>query len=388
VTSSAVLLASVSIATATFAAPKKHRSPRRHVKTERAPASAESTLAATVDNTLDSALESGPDAAASPARAPRALPSPSTAPPASASPPATPAASPAPASVPARLAVDDAVTEDRREPDRLTAPSDASAAWPLSFSIDAGLAILSQRFHSNGESRPGRLADYDYASQGVGARASARYVRSIGSTFRLGVAGEYTFAGATGVNAPTIAPDGTTRRVALSLESHRASLAVTPGAHVAALGGVDVDAEVGAAMLLDSVGIDPRAPLPSDRTIALLLGARVSAPALVRAFDRAIGLSIEAAHVGLVGDHAQTPGLEDGADASSRALLGTVEMSIALLPATASTQLSVFAAYHGALQSTRYAGPSVRNDARNGNASSAQRDQELHVSALGLRLAR
>jgi len=275
-------------------------------------------------------------------------------------------------------------------PDRDVGPAaerPPAAAGPLRLSVDGGLALLRQSFHSNGDVKPGRLDDYDFASEGVAAHVAAGYLWPLGTVFRLGVVGEYQVAGGTGVNAPVYAADGTRSNVRLSLQSHEAAVALASGAHANALGGVDVELHVGPALLANLVSADARAPLPSDRTIGLRTGVAVALPSLARAANRPVGVVVDAAYVGLLAQHAQTPNLEDGQSGRSHALMAGIELGYGLFASGARTQLSAFVAYRGVLQDSRYTGPSVRNDATNGNASSAERRQETHVASVGLRLA-
>ena len=96
--------------------------------------------------------------------------------------------------------------------------------------------------------------------------------------------------GATGVDAPSYS-EGRATSVRLSLESHEAVLGPTAGVHTSAMGGVDLEARLGAAMIVNYIGIDARAPLPSDRTLGMSAGARLSAPSLARIAERPMGFA-------------------------------------------------------------------------------------------------
>lgn len=272
------------------------------------------------------------------------------------------------------------------EPDRSGGEDDAKEHL-FSLSLDSGIAMVAQQFHSNAAPQPGRLAGYDYSAGGLGARLSARYAVPVGSTLRLGLVGFYQYAGATGVDATTYDRLGGKSTAQLSLESHHGAIAATGGVHANVLGGVDAEVELGSAILLNTIGIDDRAPLPSDRTMGLLGGIRIAAPAFTRIAGRPVGIALEGAYVGLLADHAQTENLKDGSTATTDAILGSIELAYGLFPTASRLQLAVLASYHGAVQSTQYTGPSQRIDAANGNATTGERTQSLHASALGLRLS-
>jgi hypothetical protein len=266
-------------------------------------------------------------------------------------------------------------------PDKAAAaPPKEVAAAPapvpaLEVEVDGGLAMMSQSFHSNGDSRPGRLADYDFAAQGLGAQLAVRRAWMLGSVFRAGVSGFYRFAGLTGVSTQQ-GPQS----VRLGLSSHQAAAGITAGAAMNALGGLVVDAHAAPAIVANYIETDARAPLPSDRTIGLLAGLRVAAPALALIGGRPLGLELDGSWMGL-GQSDQTANLEDGADRSSTTFLGGGALTYGL-----ATSLALTLGYHGSIQTTSYTGASVRNDAANGNATNGERVQSIHVAALGLRL--
>jgi hypothetical protein len=347
------------VASPTFGAPKKSKKPAKTAPAKPAP---ESETSAALSNALDSTLESDSrSATTTPSRAPEPVPGPR----------------PEPAGIaPPEAERDKVVTNEPPAPEH-----------PLALSLQVGMATLQQTFRSNGQVRPGRLDDYDYAAQGIAARIGFAHHFAIGPVLRLGLGGHYQYAGAGDMNTPAYEANGTKTTASLSLQSHQATAFGTVGAHASALGGVDLEAQVGPALFLNYIGIDARAPLPSDRSIGLRTGARIAAPALATAFDRSIGVSLTAAYFGLAAVHDQTPGLEDGTDASTSAFLGDAELTVGLLPRGAKTQFSMVLGYHAMLQDTTYSGSSVRNDATNGNASHGERSQENHAFMLGLALA-
>lgn len=267
------------------------------------------------------------------------------------------------------------------------APAGASAVLPFDVSLDGGVAVMMQSFHSNGESRPGRLADYDFAAQGASARLALRHAWSLGTVVRLGVGGFYRYAGLTGVNAPADSADGTRTNVRLGIQSHQAAATLTAGVRSTLFRGLALDAQVGPALLANYIEIDARAPLPSDRTIGVLSGLRLAAPALVQAGGHAVGVVLEGSWVGFAVAHDQTPNLEDGPKGSSKSLLLGAELAFGLLRSGAPTQVALTAGYQASLQSTTYDGASARNGPANGNVSAAERVGTMHVAALGVRLS-
>jgi uncharacterized protein YgiM (DUF1202 family) len=172
----------------------------------------------------------------------------------------------------------------------------------------AGVAILSQRFTSNGS---GSLSNYETSTNAFGAQLGLGVWGVVGKYVLLGADGSYTFAGAAAIRVPT-----TTTPVTLAVQAHTIDGGVSAGLHFRALGGVSLRLRLGGQLMLNLIAPSNAAKLPSDRVVGMTIAAALAIPALFRISDRPFGLQVIGG--GLVpAQRAQTVGLEDGAKSST-----------------------------------------------------------------------
>jgi opacity protein-like surface antigen len=162
-----------------------------------------------------------------------------------------------------------------------------------------GMAFLGQRFTSNST---GYLTNYETSSSGLDVDLELGYRYALGRWVYLGIDGDYRFAGITGfaVKAP-----GAT--VVLGEQVHDIDAGATAGAHFDVLGGLTVSLHLGLRMMLELVGQDAKAPLPSDRMTTMATAIRLEAPKIFAGLGARIDAEIMAP-----GSIAQTVGLGDG----------------------------------------------------------------------------
>ena len=246
----------------------------------------------------------------------------------------------------------------------------------LSPGARAGIAILSQRFTSNGT---GSLSNYQASTNAFGAQVGLGVFGTLGRYFLLGGDASYSFAGAAGLKY-VLPTDGSV--ITLGVQAHTIDGGLSAGVHFGALGGLSVRLRLGGQMVLNLVQPDVRTRLPSDRIIGMTIGAGVTAPALFTLAGRPFGVSLFAG--GLVpAQRAQTVGLEDGAQSSTFGAFFGGALSVVVMPANADKykgQLAVEASYSYEFAATHYTGLARRNN----TITVADRGSAQHLIALGL----
>ncbi|MGZ5761471.1 MAG: SH3 domain-containing protein [Caldimonas sp.] len=246
----------------------------------------------------------------------------------------------------------------------------------LSPGVRAGIAILSQRFTSNGM---GQLANYEGSTNAFGAQVGLGVFGTIGRYFLVGGDASYTFAGAAGLRY-IVPADGTA--VVLPVQAHTIDGGLSAGAHFAALGGFSVRVRLGGQMVLNLVQPDVRVKLPSDRILGMTIGLALAAPALFTLGGRPFGVSLFGG--GLVpAQRAQTVGLEDGPQSTTFGALFGGALSFTVMqpdPEKYKGQLAIEAAYQYEFVATHYTGLSRRNN----TITVADRGSAQHLISLGL----
>ncbi len=242
--------------------------------------------------------------------------------------------------------------------------------------VRAGIAILSQRFTSNGT---GALSNYESSTNAFGAQIGLGVYGTLGKYILLGADASYLFIG--GASLRYIQPtDGTA--VTLGVQAHDIDGGVSAGVHFGVLGGLSVRLRLGGQMMLNLIQPDVRAKLPSDRVVGMTIGLGLAAPALFTIAGRPLGLSIYGG--GLVpAQRAQTVGLEDGAQSTTfGAFFGGALTFTVMQPNLEAYrgQLALEASYAYEIAATHYTGLARRNN----TITVADRGSAQHLIALGL----
>jgi SH3-like domain-containing protein len=233
--------------------------------------------------------------------------------------------------------------------------------------VRAGIAILSQRFTSNGT---GLLSNYESNTNAVGIQIGLGYQRAIGQYFRLGIDGSYGFAGAAGVRYRTA--DGS--NPVLQVQAHAIDAGVRAGVHINKIGGVDIAVRLGGELQLNLIEASAKIPIPSDRILGMTIGLAIDMPALFYLSNRPFGLRAYAG--GLVpADRGQTGGLEEGKLSSTYGAAFGGSLTYSLYKG-----LSTEAAYTYGFTATHFEGQARRNS----TITSADRGSAQHLIALGL----
>ena len=238
----------------------------------------------------------------------------------------------------------------------------------------AGVAILSQRFTSNGSSL---LSNYEASTNAFGAQVGLGIWGALGKHALLGADASYTFAGAAALRVPTAAAP-----VKLAVQAHTIDGGVSGGLRFRALGGLSVRLRLGGQLVLNLIEPSNAAKLPSDRIVGMTIAAALAIPALFSIKDHPFGLHVIGG--GLVpAQRAQTVGLEDGAKSSTfGAFFAGGVMIQVMRPSTEN--------YHGSLTfdvdyayefaATHYTGQSRRL----ADVTIADRGSAQHLLSLGL----
>ncbi|MCU1279099.1 MAG: hypothetical protein JWM53_2645, partial [bacterium] len=246
----------------------------------------------------------------------------------------------------------------------------------LAPGVRAGIAILSQRFTSNGM---GQLANYEGSTNAFGAQLGLGVFGTLGKYFLLGGDASYTFAGAAGLRY--ILPSTGAAKV-LAVQAHTLDGGLSAGVHFNVVGGLSVRLRLGGQMVLNLVQPDPDVKLPSDRVVGMTIGAGLAAPALFTISGRPFGVSLYGGGV-VPAQRAQTVGLEDGPQSTTfGAFFGGV-LSFILMqpnPEKYKGQLAIEAAYQYEFVATHYTGLSRRNN----TITVADRGSAQHLISLGL----
>lgn len=216
----------------------------------------------------------------------------------------------------------------------------------IGFAI--GLGLDSQKVTSNGM---GMLSSYEAGTLGLAVRLYGAYERAVSRRFRLGLDGLYAFSGLGSFRVP--ASDGS--NVDLGLQFHTIRLRVVPGLHFDVLRGLDIRVPLGFLAMVSLVQPNVKAPLPSDRILAMNIELSVDLPALFLIRDHPIGLGLAG---GLIApaERAQTTGLEEGTSSTTLGASGRVELSFGM-----SKHAYLEFAYHLLFDNTKYSGQAVRN---------------------------
>jgi uncharacterized protein YgiM (DUF1202 family) len=242
--------------------------------------------------------------------------------------------------------------------------------------VRAGIAILSQRFTSNGM---GTLSNYEASTNAFGAQLGIGVYGTLGKYILLGGDVSYTFAGAAALRyiQPT---DGTT--VQLGVQAHTIDGGVSAGVHFNVVGGLSLRLRLGGQMVLNLVQPDVRVKLPSDRILGMTIGLALAAPALFTLAGRPFGVSLYGG--GLVpAQRAQTVGLEDGPQSTTFGAFFGGAISFVVMQQNQEKykgQLAIEAAYQYEFVATHYTGLSRRNN----TITVADRGSAQHLISLGL----
>lgn len=246
----------------------------------------------------------------------------------------------------------------------------------LAPSVRAGVAILSQRFTSNGT---GALSNYEASTNAMGVQLGLGIYGTIGKYLLLGADASYTFAGAASLRyiQPT---DGSV--VNLGIQAHTIDGGVSAGVHFGVLGGLALRLRLGGQMVLNLVQPDVRAKVPSDRIVGMTIGLGVTAPTLFRLGRLPLGAWAYAG--GLVpAQRAQTVGLEDGAQSSTFGAFFGGGLSLTVMRPNLESykgQLAIDLGYGYEFVATHYTGLSRRNN----TITLADRGSAQHLLSLGV----
>ena len=233
--------------------------------------------------------------------------------------------------------------------------------------VRAGVAILDQRFTSNGT---GPLSNYEASTDAFGLAIGLGYQRAIGKYFRVGLDGGYTFAGAAGVRYHSA--DGSDP--VLAVQTHTIDVGLRAGVHFNVIGGLDLGLRLGGEMQLNLIAASAKVPLPSDRVLGMTIGLSLDLPALFYLANRPFGL--HAYGGGLVpADRAQTVGLEEGRASETLGAYFGGGLSYGLFKG-----LALDALYSYSFAATHFVGQSRRNL----TITSADRGSAQHLITLGL----
>jgi uncharacterized protein YgiM (DUF1202 family) len=253
---------------------------------------------------------------------------------------------------------------------------ESTSANTLSATAQAGVAILGQRFTSNGS---GALTNYQADTDAFGLMIGLGYQRAVGKYLRLGLDGEYAFAGGGAVRYRTDAGN-----LILGVQTHTIDFGASAGVHFDVIGGLELGVRLGGEIGLNLIAPNLKAPLPSDRVVGMTIGAGASAPSLFRIAQRPVGLRI--AGGGLVpADRAQTPGLEDGTSSTTYGAFfgGAVTFGLTAPPTPGKKyvgNLLLAASYNYNIAATHYTGQSHRNV----TITAADRGSAQHLISFGL----
>jgi len=226
----------------------------------------------------------------------------------------------------------------------------------ISPGVRAGVAILSQRFTSNGT---GALTNYEANTNALGAQVGLGLFGALGRYFLLGGDASYSFAGAAALRVPQA--DGSTLK--LGIQAHTADAGLSAGVHFGVAGGLTLRLRVGGQMVLNLMQPDVRAKLPSDRILGMTVGLGLAVPALFSIGERPFGVWLGGS-VLAPADRAQTTNLEDGTQSSTFGGFFGGGLSFALMPVNQGRyrgQLALEAAYSYEVVATHYTGQSKRN---------------------------
>lgn len=246
----------------------------------------------------------------------------------------------------------------------------------LTPGVRAGIAILSQRFTSNGT---GALTNYESSTNAFGAQLGLGIYGTVGKYILLGGDASYTFAGAAQLRYVSPA-DGSA--INLPVQAHTIDGGVSAGLHFNVVGGLDVRLRLGGQMVLNLIQPDVRTKLPSDRIVGMTIGAGLAAPSLFRLGGRPFGLAVYGGGV-VPAQRAQTVGLEDGPQSSTFGAFFGGALSFQVMQPNAEKyrgSLAVEASYQYEFVATHYSGLSRRNN----TVTVADRGSAQHLISLGL----
>jgi uncharacterized protein YgiM (DUF1202 family) len=243
-------------------------------------------------------------------------------------------------------------------------------------SVRAGIAILSQRFTSNGT---GALSNYESSTNAFGAQVGLGVWGTLGKYLLLGGDASYTFAGAAALKYVNPADGGI---IKLSVQAHTIDAGLSAGLHFNVVGGLSLRVRLGGQMILNLIQPDVRTKLPSDRIVGMTIGLGLDAPALFTLGGRPLGAWLFGG--GLVpAQRAQTVGLEDGAKSSTFGAFFGGGLSFVVMPPDRDKykgQLAIEASYAYEFAATHYTGLSRRNN----TITLADRGSAQHLIALGV----
>ncbi len=271
---------------------------------------------------------------------------------------------------------DDAATADSAEATVVRDNWTTRGKVYLSPGVRAGIAILSQRFTSNGM---GALSNYESSTNAFGAQVGLGVYGTVGKYAFFGGDASYMFAGAAQLRyiLPT---DGTA--VTLAVQAHTIDGGVSAGVHFGVLGGLNLRVRIGGQMVLNLVQPDVRVKIPSDRVVGMTIGLGLNVPALFTLGGHPLGVSLYGGGV-VPAQRAQTVGLEDGAQSTTFGGFFGGALSFLVMQPNLDHykgQLAIEAAYSYEFLATHYTGLSRRNN----TITLADRGSAQHLISLGL----
>jgi uncharacterized protein YgiM (DUF1202 family) len=265
---------------------------------------------------------------------------------------------------------DDGVRMAAREKNEATlvaTPAESQGKNFFGIGVRAGVAIISQRFTSNGT---GALTNYDAGTTAAAVHVGAAYIRALGKWVRLGLDGSYAFAGGSGVRYRT-ADDS---QIILGMQTHTIDFGAQLGLHFNAIGGIDLRARIGGEIAMNLIQGNAKAPLPSDRIMGMTIGLGLSAPNLLTLANRPFGAHLFGWAL-VPAQRAQTIGLEEGTKSSTIGATFGGGLSYGLYKG-----LGLEANYSYGFVLTKYTGPAKRNT----SITAADRGNAAHLITLGL----
>jgi SH3-like domain-containing protein len=264
---------------------------------------------------------------------------------------------------------DDVRMAARQDPEMSLAATPAGSQGNnfLGIGARAGIAIISQRFTSNGT---GALTNYDLGTNAFGVQVGADYVRALGRYARLGLDASYAFAGGGGVRYHS--PDGS--QIVLALQEHDVNFGAQVGMHFGVIGGLELRARIGGEIIMNLIQGNAKAPLPSDRVMGMTIGLALAAPNLLTLANRPFGAHLFGWAL-VPAQRAQTIGLEEGEKSSTIGASLGGGFLYGLYKG-----LGLEANYQYGLVLTHYSGQARRNT----SITSADRGNATHLIAVGL----
>jgi hypothetical protein len=170
----------------------------------------------------------------------------------------------------------------------------------------AGLAIIQQRFTSNGT---GALTNYEAQTNALGIMIGAGYQRAVHRYVNLGLDLSYAFAGAAGVKYHL--NDPSTPDPVLAVQNHVIDGGARAALRFKVAGGLQLALRVGLHAEVNLIQPNTKVPLPSDIVMGMGIGIALDVPAMFYLAGKPFGLHAYGGGV-VPANRAQTGGLEEG----------------------------------------------------------------------------